>query len=250
MRRAAAFTYDEYRRNALDEIKDRIDDLYEDFFMVPKVDDLSEFLKHINLRVLDVIHSISNLKGTSDGYGKKEETYYSWKDETEKKIFDLMERLSLQEINRTDIVSEAETIKILIDDLESLRGVENELENTVRKNDHDGIKLERDVGTEMKKMLKEFDDDELVAEKEKLVEDLNIMHENMTEHFFDNGTMLYDDAEIIAEELSQLVSNSSNRLPHGYPNASRKDFLNSNFFDAKLRAAQLASLRCDNFKRE
>ena len=73
-------------------------------------------------------------------------------------------------------------------------------------------------------MLKAFDDDELVAEKEKLVEELNVMHENMTEHFFENGTMIFNDAEIIAEELSQLVSNSSNRLPHGHPNASRKGF--------------------------
>ena len=188
--------------------------------MVPKVDDLSEYLKYINLRVLDVIHMISNLKGTSDEYGKKEETYYTWKDETQKTLMDLMERLSLQEINRTDIVSETESFKTLIADLESLRGVENDLKNTARDNDLIGIALERDVGTEIKKMLKAFDDDELVAEKEKLVDDLNVMHENMTDHFFENGTMIFNDAEIIAEELSQLVSNSSNRLPHGYPNAS------------------------------
>ena len=130
VRRAAAFTYDQYRRNALDDVKDRIDDLYEDFFMVPKVDDLSEFLKAINNRILEILKIISNLRGTSDEYGKKEETYYTWKDETENKIFELMERLSLQEINRTDIVSEAESFKTLIADLETLRGIEKELKGS------------------------------------------------------------------------------------------------------------------------
>ena len=168
-----------------------------------------------------MIHSISNLKGTSDGYGEKEDTYYAWYDKTSNELGKMHERLLDEDIKEDDLLEAAQSFKDMIESLNSLRGIENEVKDAARDNDLTGIKLERNVGTEMRRMIKSFEDEQVQEEKQNLVGNLTLMNKKMEETFYENGTMIFNDAEIIAEELSELVSNSSNRLPHGHPNASR-----------------------------
>ncbi|CAG5078711.1 Oidioi.mRNA.OKI2018_I69.PAR.g9064.t1.cds [Oikopleura dioica] len=216
----------------------------------PKVDDLSEFLKHINLLVLEVIHSISNLKGTSDEYGEKEDTYYAWYDKTSNELGKMHERLLDEDIKEDDLLEAAQNFKEMIESLNILRGKENDVKDAARNNDLEGIKLERNVGTEMRRMIKSFEDEEVQKEKENLVGNLTFMHEKMEETFYENGTMIFNDAEIIAEELSELVSNSSNRLPHGHPNASSwleealmvKEIIEESFTETEEAMAELLEL--------